>query len=188
MWSLGLPVSLFLLCLWQKWLLRHLESKEYENFFQLRSYIVDMSARLFPHAWFSCDCCQWIVLQTWQPIVALREQQQRNSSSEVKQQRFVRTGLYIVDPSGLQRKHGSIVDRSAHTRHGPDPGGPISVHFSFLRTSIDFFNTLYRVGPTVGCLSLRLNVLDRNLTFQIPLYRLLLANNTVRGLFALGYW
>ena len=31
-----------------------------------------------------------------------------------------------------------------------------------------FFNTGYCVGPTVGCLSLRLNVLNRNPTFQIP--------------------
>lgn len=37
------------------------------------------------------------------------------------------------------------------------------------RTSIDFFyNTCYRVGLTVGCLSLRLSVLNRNPAFLFP--------------------
>ena len=36
----------------------HLGSKEYEKFFQLQSYIVGTSVRLFPHTWLSCGCCQ----------------------------------------------------------------------------------------------------------------------------------
>ena len=54
-------------------------------------------------------------------------------------------------------------------RHVPDPGGPIlynNLTFGTIRSI--FFNTGYRVGPTVGCLFSQLNILNRNLTFQIP--------------------
>ena len=60
----------------------------------------------------------------------------------------------------------------------------VSVAKSYIarKKLFEFFslNTGYHVGLAVGCLFLHSNRLNRNPTFQIPVYRLL-PNNTVRG-------